>query len=71
LALRKLITNITLFKPKNNIEMESIRGELLHLNKDDFQELTNYVFDQPYNHLDYDTSTMQIQKNYNLLNIEK
>ena len=51
--------------------MESIRGELLHLNKDDFQELTNYVFDQPYNHLDYDTSTMQIQKNYNLLNIEK
>jgi ABC-type dipeptide/oligopeptide/nickel transport system ATPase component len=71
LALRKLITNITLFKPKNNIEMESIRGELLHLNKDDFQELTNHVFDQPYNHLDYDTSTMQIQKNYNLLNIEK
>ena len=71
LALRKLITNITLFTPKNNIEMESIRGELLHLNKDDFQELTNYVFDQPYNHLDYDTSTMQIQKNYNLLNIEK
>ena len=71
LVLRKLITNITLFKPKNNIEMESIRGELLHLNKDDFQELTNYVFDQPYNHLDYDTSTMQIQKNYNLLNIEK
>jgi hypothetical protein len=71
LVLRKLITNITLFKPKNNIEMESIRGELLHMNKDEFQELTNYVFNEPYNHLDYDTSTMEIRKNYNLLNIEK
>ena len=71
LVLRKLITNITLFKPKNNIEMESIRSELLHMNKDDFQILTNYVFDEPYNHLDYDTSLMEIRKNFNLLNIEK
>ena len=71
LVLRKLITNITLFKPKNNIEMESIRSELLHMNKDDFQILTNYIFDQPYNHLDYDTSLMEIRKNFNLLNIEK
>ena len=51
--------------------MESIRSELLHLNKDDFQELTNYVFDEVYNHLDYDTGTMEIRKNFNLLNIEK
>lgn len=71
LVLRKLITNITLFKPKNNIEMESIRSELLHMNKDDFQELTNYVFNEPYNHLTYDTGTMEIRKNFNLLNIEK
>ena len=71
LVLRKLITNISLFKPKNNIETELIRSELLHMNKEDFKELTNYVFDAPYNHSDYDTSLMEIRKNFNLLNIEK
>ena len=71
LVLRKLITNISLFKPKNNIEMELIRSELLHMNKDNFQELTNYVFSEPYTHLDYDNNTMEIRKNFNLLNIEK
>lgn len=70
LVLRKLITNMTLFKPKNNIETENIRSELLHMNKDDFNTLFNYVFDAPYNHLDFDTSTNEIRKNYQLLNIE-
>jgi hypothetical protein len=71
LVLRKLITNITMFKPKNNSETENIRSELLNMNKDDFQELTNYIFDEPYNHLDLDTNTMELRKNYNLLNIQK
>ena len=71
LVLRKLITNITLFKPKNNVETESIRSELLHMGKDEFQELTNYIYDEPYNHLDYDTNTMEIRKNFNLLEIQK
>ena len=71
LVLRKLITNITLFKPKNNVETESIRAELLHMSRDEFQELTNFIYDEPYNHLDYDTNTMELRKNFNLLNIEK
>ena len=71
LVLRKLITNITLFKPKNNVETESIRSELLHMGRDEFQELTNYIYDEPYNHLDYDTNTMEIRKNFNLLEIQK
>jgi len=71
LVLRKLITNITLFKPKNNVETESIRAELLNMGRDEFQELTNFIYDEPYNHLDYDTNTMDIRKNFNLLNIQK
>ena len=31
------------FKPKNNIETENIRSELLNMNKDDFNELYNYI----------------------------
>jgi hypothetical protein len=71
LVLRKLITNITLFKPKNNVETESIRAELLNMGRDEFQELTNFIYDEPYNHLDYDTNTMEIRKNFNLLEIQK
>jgi hypothetical protein len=69
MVLRKLITNMSLFKPKNNAETETVRTELLNMNKDDFLKLYNYVFDKPYNHLDYDTTTMEIRKNYNLLQI--
>ena len=71
LVLRKLITNITLFKPKNNVETESISAELLDMGRDEFQELTNFIYDEPYNHLDYDTNTMELRKNYNLLEIQK
>jgi len=71
MVLRKLITNMTLFKPKNNVETENIRSEMLNMNKDDFQELYNYVFDAPYNHMDVDTSTMDIRKNFNKLEINK
>ena len=70
-VLRKLITNISLFKPKNNVETENIRSELLNMNKEDFNELYNYIFDEPFNHLDFDTTTMTIRKNYQLLSIEK
>lgn len=71
LVLRKMLTNISLFKCKNNVETENIRSEMLNMNKDDFQELYNYVFDAPYNHMDVDTSTMDIRKNFNKLEINK
>ena len=70
LVLRKLITNITLFKPKNNAETLDIKTELLNMNNDDFQKLYNYVFDKEYNHLDYETNSQELRKNFNLLKIE-
>ena len=70
MVLRKLITNISLFKPKNNAETTTIKNELLNMNNEDFQKLYAYVFDREYNHLDYDTSNQEIRKNYNLLKIE-
>jgi hypothetical protein len=70
MVLRKLITNISLFKPKNNAETLTVRTELLNMNPDEFQKLYNYVFDKPYNHLDYDTNTQEIRKNFNLLKLD-
>lgn len=68
--LRKQITYITLFKSKNIEEWYSIANELFNLNKDDALTLYDYVYDAPYNHLDYDTVTNTYYKNFNKLIME-
>lgn len=68
---RKQITNITIFKPKNAEEWDSITKELLHMKKDNGLILYDYVFSEPYNHLDIDTVNDKLYKNFNLLEISK
>jgi ABC-type dipeptide/oligopeptide/nickel transport system ATPase component len=70
LVLRKLLTNISLFKPKNKIELESVRKELINFNEQDTTELMNYIFSEEYNHLDIDTITNILRKNFNKLLIK-
>ena len=69
-SLRKQITYITMFRPKNIEEFNSIARELLNYNKDDSLVLYNYVFDAPYTHLDMDTSNSILYKNFNELVIK-
>ena len=70
LVLRKLLTNISLFKPKNKVELDSVRRERINFNEQDTIELMNYVFDKEYNHLDVDTNNNSLRKNFNLLSIK-
>jgi len=69
LVLRKMLTNITLFKPKNKVELESVRKELINLNEEKTNELFNYVFSEEYSHLDVDTTNSSLRKNFKLLEI--
>lgn len=71
MILRKQITNATIFKPKNQKEFESIRNELLNMNRNEALHLFNYVFDKIYNHLDIDTNINEYRKNWNILQIKK
>jgi hypothetical protein len=68
--IRKQITYTSIFKPKSIAEWTSISQELLHLNKDDALVLYNFVFDKPYTHLDLDTVTNTLYKNFNLLELK-
>jgi ABC-type dipeptide/oligopeptide/nickel transport system ATPase component len=70
LVLRKLLTNVSLFKPKNKIELDSVRKELINLSEQDTQDLMNYVFSEEYSHLDVDTNTNILRKNFNKLIIK-
>lgn len=67
--LRKQVTNVILFKPKNVEEWASFSKEILKFNKDDALRIYDYVFDVPYNHLDVNTVEGTIYKNFNLLEI--
>jgi hypothetical protein len=69
--LRKQLTYISIFKTKNVEEWYSIANELLNLKKDDALIVFNYVFSKPYAHLDIDTTTNQLYKNFNLLAIRQ
>ena len=70
-TLRKQITNISIFKPENTEEWLSITKELLKMNGDDGLTLEDYIFDESYNHLDINTVTDELFKNFNLLEIKR
>jgi ABC-type dipeptide/oligopeptide/nickel transport system ATPase component len=70
LVLRKQITNMTLFKTKNNKEWDVVTGELLNMTRDNAVQLFDYMYDKNYNHLDYDTVESKMYKNFNILNID-
>ena len=65
--LRKQITYITIFKCKNIEEWNTIAGELMNLNKDDALKIFNYVFNEPYAHIDIDLVSNVYYKNFNKL----
>lgn len=69
--LRKQLTNISIFKPKNIAEWNSLADELLNFKKEDAKKIYDYVFDKPYTHLDIDTVDNTLYKNFNLLELNQ
>ena len=70
-TLRKQITYISVFKPKNIEEWNSLARELFNINSDDALTIYDYCFNEPYNHLDVDTVKNIYYKNFNLLEFKK
>ena len=71
LQLRRQVTNVTVFKPKNKDEWETIAKEMLMIKRENWEIFHDYIFSEPYAHLDIDTKTGQMYKNFNLLEIKK
>lgn len=62
--LRKQCTNASIFRPRNSEEWKAVTKELLTLNQDKLEQLEQYVYDMPYNHLDIDTFENRLFKNF-------
>lgn len=69
MSLRKMVTFASIFKPRTKAEWESISNELLKYEGEDSQKIFNYVFSEPYAHLDIDAFEDKFYKNSNLLSI--
>ena len=69
--LRKQITYISIFKPKNLEEWNSLARELFNINTDDALTIYNYCFNEPFIHLDVDTVKNIYYKNFNLLEFKQ
>ena len=68
--LRKQLTYVTIFKPKNTEEWYSITKELFNMNKVDALKIYNYVFNEPYAHIDIDLVSNIYYKNFNKLELK-
>lgn len=67
--LRKQITFATIFRPRNSEEWETIRREILQMKEEDAKKIFDYVFNEPYMHLDVDAFENKFYKNFNPLTI--
>jgi hypothetical protein len=65
--LRKMLTYITIFKPRNVEEWRSISTEILSMNQENALTLYDYIFTEKYAHLDVDTIENKFFKNFNEL----
>jgi len=69
-TLRKQITFLTCFRPRNSEEWDLIRKEILQMKDQDAKIIFDYCFDKPYQHLDVDAFENKYYKNFNLLEID-
>jgi len=62
-TVRRQITNLVMFKPSNNDDLETLRKEFVNIKKADFMELSNYVFKEQHDNLFVKRHNNEIYKN--------
>lgn len=67
--LRKQVTYATIFRPRTRAEWQTINEEILQREDKDAKKIFDYVFNEPYTHLDIDAFENRIYKNFNELQI--
>ena len=71
LAIRKCMSHLVLFKPRNKKEYESIFEELIFLPKEKGDELIKYVFKGQHDFLFSDLERNELYRNFNKLTLSE
>jgi hypothetical protein len=69
--IRKMMTHISIYEPRNMEDWELLRKENLAMNKEDAMKIYNHAFDKTFNHFDFDKKGKKLYKNFNELIISK
>jgi hypothetical protein len=69
-TIRRQLTNISIWKPKSTNEWNNVCEEYFGIEKDKRQNVYDYCFDKPYQHLDIDLTNGKLFKNFNELQIK-
>ena len=69
LAIRKTISHLVMFKPRNKKEYQNIFEELLFIDRDIGDKLQGFIYDKPYSFMFSDIDTGEIFKNFDLVKI--
>lgn len=64
LVIRKQLSHLISYKPKNKKEIESLFEELVFLDKKDAEELLRYVYKEKHDHLMLDTYLGKFYRNF-------
>jgi len=70
LAIRKTISHLACYKPRNKIEMSAIWEELVFLDKKTGEALQRFVFDKPYSFLFACADTKELYKKFDRILIK-
>ena len=71
LQLRKAVSHLVTYKPRNKIEFLKIFEELIQLPKETAEDLMRYVFDERYTFLFADCTTGEVYKKFDLIKINE
>lgn len=69
LSVRKQLTHLSMWKPTNRKEFESVFQELIYLDKDSAEELSKHVYQEKYDHLFLDINRSKFYRNFNSLEL--
>jgi ABC-type dipeptide/oligopeptide/nickel transport system ATPase component len=69
LGVRKCLSHLVLFKPKNKKEYSSIFEELIFLPKEQGDEIIKYIFQKPHDFMYSNIGTNELYRNFNKLTL--
>ena len=67
LGVRKTISHLVLFKPRNKKEYQNVFEELLFIDREAAEKLQGFIYDEPYKFLFADVDSGHLHKNFDRL----
>jgi hypothetical protein len=71
LQLRKAVSHLIAYKPRNKVEFHKIFEEVVQLAKETAEDLMRFIFDAKYNFMFLDCTSGQIYKKFDLIKVNE